>query len=46
MALVASKADNDTMYLHQARREKDWKDFEKAMEKEIQDHQEREHGAS
>ena len=43
MALAASKADDDTMYLHQARKEHDWKDFERGMQKEIKDHQEREH---
>ena len=43
MAFAASKADEDTMYLHQARKEKDWKNFEQAMTKELQDHQERGH---
>ena len=43
MAFAASKADEDTMYLHQARKEHGWKNFEEAMAKELQDHQEREH---
>ena len=42
MAFAASKADEDTMYLHQARKEQDWKDFEEAMAKELRDHQDRE----
>ena len=40
MAFAASKADEDTMYLHQAQKEHDWKNFEEGMAKELQDHQE------
>ena len=43
MAFAASKADEDTMYLHQAIKEKDWKKFEEAMAKELKDHQDRGH---
>ena len=43
MVFAASKADEDTMYLHQARKEKDWKKFEEAMAKELKDHQDRGH---
>ena len=39
MAFVASKADEDMMYLHEAQKQVDWKDFKKAMHKEIEDHQ-------
>ena len=37
-AFAATAADEDTMYLHQARKEEDWKEFHKAMIKELQDH--------
>ena len=43
MAFATSKADEDTMYLHQARKEQDWKNFEEAMAKELRDHQDQEH---
>jgi hypothetical protein len=38
--LLAMKAvsDPDTMYLHQAMKEKDWPKFKEAMQKEVDDH--------
>ena len=39
MAFSTSMADEDTMYLHQSRKEQDWKNFEEAMAKELKDHQ-------
>ena len=40
---AASLADDDTMYLHQARREPDWPEFSKAMIAELTAHTQREH---
>ena len=40
MAYAATLADEDTMYLHEAQRQPDWDEFQKAMGKEINDHQE------
>ena len=42
MAFAAS-ADPDTMYLHEAMKQPDKKQFVEAMEKEIQDHSKRKH---
>ena len=42
-AFASSLADRDTMYLHQAKREHDWKQFQKAMQEEIDDHTNRKH---
>ncbi|CAJ1938910.1 unnamed protein product [Cylindrotheca closterium] len=38
MAFAATLADEDTMYLHQAKKERDWIHFHTAMVKEIEDH--------
>jgi len=38
LGLAATLADEDTMYLHQAKRESDWPEFHKAMVREIKDH--------
>ena len=42
-ALAATLADEDTMYLHQARKQPDWEEFKRAMQKEIKDHTDNEH---
>lgn len=42
-AFAASLADDDTMYLHQARRQPDWLHFSKAMIDELLAHTNREH---
>jgi len=42
-AFAATAADEDTMYLHQARKEPDWNEFHKAMVKELKDHTDGEH---
>ena len=42
-AFAATAADEDTMYLHQARKEPDWNEFQKAMVKELQDHRDGKH---
>ena len=39
----ADIASNEVFTYHQASKQPDWKDFVSAMEKEIQDHEEREH---
>ena len=38
MAFAATLADEDTMYLHQARKQPDWAQFKAAMGKEVKDH--------
>ena len=43
VALAASMADEDTMYLHEALKALDRKQFLKAMQEEVQAHSEREH---
>lgn len=42
-AFAATAADEDTMYLHQARKEPDWNEFQQAMVKELKDHADGEH---
>ena len=37
LAYKAAVSDPDTMYHHQARKEKDWPEFQKAMQKEVDD---------
>ena len=43
LAFSATLADEDTMYLHQAQKQADWKQFNEAMVKEINDHSEGKH---
>ena len=38
MAFAATLADEDTMYLHQARKQPDWAQFKAAMGKEVKDY--------
>jgi len=40
---MKATADPDTMYLHEARRQPDWKQFQEAMEKEMRAHMENKH---
>jgi len=42
-AFSATLADEDTMYLNQAKKEPDWKQFHEAMIKEIKDHTDGKH---
>ena len=42
-AFSATLADEDTMYLNQAKKEPDWKQFHEAMVKEIKDHTDGKH---
>ena len=42
-AFASTKGDPDTLYLSNARKQPDWHEFEKAMNKEVNDFNEREH---